>query len=239
MQTSTRLAAVGLSILVVCWSHAPLRAQQPRAECNQTPPEHKVDRNGNVLPEYREWDWNQCPPVVQHSASAASVSVQSLRHKPANPARKEFDRGVQAWRRGQTEEAERHLAQAVELDSVFPEARVELGALYAESGQPARALEYFSSALVLDPRSAGAYAGKAAVLVILSRAGEAEQAARQALELDPGLIAAHFTLGTALLMQEKLTPEAASHLKIAASRFPRARAVLESLQKTFGSSQMH
>ena len=44
---------------------------------------------------------------------------------------------------------------------------------------------------------------------MLNRADEAEQEARQAFKLDSGLIAAHYMLGTVLLMQEKFTPEAA------------------------------
>jgi hypothetical protein len=44
-------------------------------------------------------------------------------------------------------------------------------------------------------------------------------------------------LGTALLMQEEFTPEAAFHLKIAANKYPRAREFLESLQKELGRSQ--
>ena len=91
--------------------------------------------------------------------------------------------------------------------------------------------------MALEPQSAGAYAGKAFVLLMLNRADEAEQEARQAFKLDSGLIAAHYMLGTALLMQEKFTPEAASHLKIAANNDPRAREFLESLQKELGRSQ--
>ena len=71
---------------------------------------------------------------------------------------------------------------------------------------------------------------------MLNRADEAEQEA-PGLQTRSGLIAAHYMLGTALLMQEKFTPEAASHLKIAANTYPRAREFLESLQKELGGSQ--
>jgi len=55
--------------------------------------------------------------------------------------------------------------------------------------------------VALEPESAGAYAGKAFVLLMLNRADEAEQEARQAFKLDSGLIAAHYMLGTVQLMQ--------------------------------------
>jgi len=144
---------------------------------------------------------------------------------------------MRASREGRWQEAERHLAEAVRVDSRFLEARIELGALHAESGEPERALDYFNGALSVEPKSAAAYAAKAGVLVMLNRPGEAEQIARQALILDPGSIASHYILGTALLMQNKLTSETASHLETAASRFPRARAYLESLQKELGRKQ--
>jgi TolB-like protein/DNA-binding winged helix-turn-helix (wHTH) protein len=70
-----------------------------------------------------------------------------------------------------------------------------------------KSLEQFNEAIALDPRFAGAYAGKAIAYNLLgdydeipgSQAGpSAEAAARRALELDPALAAAHSALAFAL-----------------------------------------
>jgi tetratricopeptide (TPR) repeat protein len=168
--------------------------------------------------------------VIQERPTAAVISKRALTHKPPKEARKEFDRGVQSWRKGQSNQAQHHLEEAIRLDAGFVEAQTELGALYAEAGQPALALDYFNSALALDPNSAPPNTGKASVLVMLNRPAEAEQAARRALQFDPGSIAAHYMLGTALLMQDKITPEAVTHLSVAANKYPRARAFLAEAQ---------
>jgi predicted Zn-dependent protease len=65
---------------------------------------------------------------------------------------------------------------------------------------------------------------KAAALVMLSRWEEAEQAARRAIQLDPGSIDANYMLGIAMMKQGKITPETAAHLAIAAKTHPRASA---------------
>jgi tetratricopeptide (TPR) repeat protein len=70
-----------------------------------------------------------------------------------------------------------------------------------------KSLEQFDEAITLDPKFAGAYAGKAITYNLLgdydeipgSQAGpSAEAAARRALELDPSLAAAHSALAFAL-----------------------------------------
>jgi cytochrome c-type biogenesis protein CcmH/NrfG len=65
---------------------------------------------------------------------------------------------------------------------------------------------------------------------MLSRCEEAEQAARRALQLDPGSIDANYMLGIAMMKQGKITPETADHLAIAASKHPRARVYLAEVQ---------
>jgi len=220
----------GLSIAAGLWC-GPLRAQQVFQCSGSTPPEHQLDRNGNVLPEARDWDPDaECMAVNSRRVSSGVISAQALAHKPGKAARKEFDQGVQAWGKGQNAAALRHLAEAARLDPGFAEAQIELGAVYTDVGQPAVALECFNRALSLEPNSAPANTAKAASLVTLNRADEAEPVARRALQLDPSSTAAHYMLGVALVMQEKLTPEAAVHLKAAAHKYPRAAAYLAELE---------
>lgn len=203
----------------------PLWAQNLSAEC------------GDVLPEHPQYVVGQCTPAIQVHPAQGVVSAQSLMHKPLKAARTELDRGLQAWRKGRKEEALDHLTDAVRLDSGFVEAQIRLGAFYGDTGQPGLALYYFNRALLLEPQSSYATLGKAAALLTLNRSAESEQEARRALQLSPGLIEAHYLLGAALLMQEKMTPEATEHLKIAAPKLPQARAFLTALQARLAESQ--
>ena len=107
---------------------------------------------------------------------------------------------------------------------------MNLGALYAKTGRPEEALDQYERALELEPNLALLHSNKAAALVILSRFEEAEQAARRALQFDPGSIDANYMLGVAMMKQGKITPETAAHLAIAAKKHPRARAFLAEVQ---------
>jgi tetratricopeptide (TPR) repeat protein len=158
------------------------------------------------------------------------ISANALAHVPPKPARKEFDRGVQAWRKGQSEDAVRHLKDAIRIDPSFVEAQAELATVYTKSGQSSLALELLDRALALDPKSALLHSNKASVLIILDRPVEAEDSARRALQLDAAWIQAHYLLGAALLAQDRLTPEAFDHLSIAADQYPRARKFLTDAQ---------
>ena len=113
----------------------------------------------------------------------------------------------------------------------------------------ARAPEGYDAFVVAELTRALA---KAAVLMTLNRPAEAEQAARRALQLSPGLIEAHYLIGAALVVQEKVTPlnwltplnrlrlaEAAEHLRIAACKLPQAQPFLAAAQAQLAESQNH
>jgi Flp pilus assembly protein TadD len=153
-----------------------------------------------------------------------------LAHKPSKAAAKAFKQGVQAWDRGQYDQALRYLTEAVRLDPDSVEALTDLGAAYAKTGQAVEALEQYERALALEPNLAAVHSNKAAALVMLSRWEEAEQAARRAVQLDPESIDATYMLGIALMKQGKITPETAARLAVAAKKNPRARAFLAEVQ---------
>jgi Flp pilus assembly protein TadD len=201
---------------------APLRAQELDANCNIVP---------GFSAEHPLGDQDKCyPEIPPRPAVTGIVSARALAHKPSRAAIKEFDRGVQAWRSGQSGPAVQHLAAAVQLDSNFVEALAELGVIYGKTGQPELALDCFTRAAVLEPNSSVFHSNKASALVILNRPKEAEPAARRAVQLDPRSIEAHFMLGMSMLMQEKITPEVAAHLAIAAPKYPKARTYLTVVQ---------
>ncbi len=81
----------------------------------------------------------------------------------------------------------------------------------------------FDSALAVEPKWALIHVDRAAALVNLNRPAEAEMAARLALRLEPGSVAASYMLGCAMLMQEKISAETAAYLAVAAGKYPRAR----------------
>jgi tetratricopeptide (TPR) repeat protein len=235
-----------LETLVACLSLTAVWAQNPDAEC------------GDALPENAHYVAGQCAPAVQVHLAPGVVSAQALAHKPPKAARRELDRGLQAWRKGRNDEALQHLREAVRLDPGFVEAHIRLGAFYDDAHQPALALDHFNRALLLDPESSPATVAKAAVLMTLNRPAEAEQVARRALQLSPGLIEADYLLGAALLVQEGVTPlnsltslnrltplnrrrlaEAVEHLKIAASKLPQAQAFLAAAELRLAESQDH
>jgi tetratricopeptide (TPR) repeat protein len=204
--------------IAACLSLTAVWAQHPDAEC------------GDALPERAEYVVGQCPPAAQVHLAPGVVSAHALAHKPPKAARKELDGGLQAWRKGRNAEALQHLTGAVRLDPGFVEAHIRLGAFYDDVHQPALALDHFNRALLLEPESLPATVAKAAVLMTLNRPAEAEQAARRALRLRPGLIEAHYLIGAALMVQQKDIPEAAEHLRIAASKFLQAQEFLAAAQ---------
>jgi tetratricopeptide (TPR) repeat protein len=229
------------SFIAACLSLTAVWAQNPGAEC------------GDALPENAYYVVGQCPPAAQVHLAPGVVSAQALAHKPPKAARKELDRGLQAWHKGRNGEALHYLTDAVRLDSGFVEAHIRLGAFYDDIDQPALALGQFNRALALEPQSSAATLAKAAVLMTLNRPAEAEQAARRALQLSPGLIEAHYLIGAALVVQEaalvvqeKVTPlnrlhlaEAAEHLRIAASKLPQAQPFLAAAQAQLAETQDH
>jgi hypothetical protein len=66
---------------------------------------------------------------LQHHPAGGVVSARALAHTPPAKARKQFDRGVQAWHKGHIDEALRYLNGAIRLDQNFVEARSELAAI--------------------------------------------------------------------------------------------------------------
>jgi len=242
---SLELCVIALTCLLLCQS---ARAQNRNHnestwahnridECADDDPPKIAFPGGLLGPDY-DTHGIQCPPVASGPTVTGLVSARTLAHKPVKAAAKEFDRGVQAWHKGQTKEALRHLSEAVRLDPGFVQAHGEIGALYAKIGQPELALDCFDRALTLDPNWAVLHSDKAATLVILNRPKEAEPEARRAIQLDSGLNEAHYMLGVSLLMQKKLTPEVVTHLTLAADKYPQATVYLIKVREELAKSQL-
>lgn len=211
---------------------APLRGQStdPQSgdtECNLLP---------TLLSDGRSLAPAPCDAFGRERASAGMISARRLTQKPPRTALKEFQLGSKAWAKSRNQDAISHFSEAVRLDPGYVEAQVKLGGVYAESDQMERALVLFDRALVLEPEWALIHVDRAAALVNLNRPAEAELAARLALRLEPSSVAASYMLGCAMLMQEKITPETAAYLAVAAGKYPRARSYLEQVKEYLAAS---
>jgi len=139
---------------------------------------------------------------------------------------KQFELGSRAWGKSRNQDAIRHFSESLRLDPGYVEAEVKLGVVYAASGQAEQALALFDNALALEPEWALIHIDRAAALLNLKRAEDAELAARLALRIELGSVAASYMLGCAMLMQEKITAETAAYLATAAGKYPLARSYL-------------
>lgn len=78
-----------------------------------------------------------------------------------------------AFRRQDTQLAEKHYTKALEIDSRQPEAKYNLGYLMLERGEPEKSVAFFLGALEADPHFADAYFNLA---MAYEQIGEAEKA---------------------------------------------------------------
>lgn len=159
------------------------------------------------------------------------ISKGRLSHRPPKLARQEFDKGQQASRNGRTEEARQHFAAAVQADPGYWEAHVKLADVYWRRSEASEALDQLDAALRIDSNSRVLLVNKALALLKLNRPAEAEAAGRQALRLEPASTGAHAVVAMALLDQDRITPETASHLSVAATEFPQFRDAYRRVQE--------
>jgi tetratricopeptide (TPR) repeat protein len=97
--------------------------------------------------------------------------------------------------RRQYERAEWCLWQALRLDPNIGRLRARLGAVYAATGRPRRALQMFLRDLRDDPGNIDTLLEYGEALVDLGRLPEAAEKFRRVLELEPANVDAHFRLG--------------------------------------------
>ncbi|MCZ6725832.1 MAG: tetratricopeptide repeat protein [Acidobacteria bacterium] len=116
----------------------------------------------------------------------------------------------------QYQRAEWCLKEALRLEPQLPRLRARLGAVFAATGRPQRALQMFLRDLRDDPGNIDTLLDYGELLVDLSRLPEAAEKYRRVLELEPANVDAHFRLG---------------ELALAARRCERAQLEFELVQK--------
>lgn len=124
--------------------------------------------------------------------------------------------------------AEWCLWQALRLDPTIPRLRARLGAVYAATDRPHRALQMFLRDLRDDPGNIDTLLEYGEALIDLGRMPEASEKFRRILELEPANVDAHFRLGEIAMASgrhEQAHLEFELVLKLD-PQFPRIRAVL-------------
>jgi tetratricopeptide (TPR) repeat protein len=96
-----------------------------------------------------------------------------------------YRRGVAHLRAGRSERAEKCFAAAIEWDSEYVPAVINLGVLYSRRIEHEAAEKMFRKALAIDPRQAAAWVGLGNALYHQGRAGEAVECFSKALDIDP------------------------------------------------------
>lgn len=212
---------VGLSI--------PAWAQQWTTPCGGPPPppprlEQDGGPNPGSLAVWRESlaAWRPC----EEQNVAGLASVRALAFRAPRAARKAFEQGDRAMRKGATKEALAHFAEAVRISPDYFQAHVQLGILHAEADQPSLALESFLAAIALEPNSDFLQFNVTLTLIVLHRPVEGEVYARRALRRSPSSVDARFVLGVVLVMQDNFAEETIASLRLASEKYPLARDLL-------------
>ncbi|MEO8191152.1 MAG: tetratricopeptide repeat protein [Acidobacteriota bacterium] len=110
----------------------------------------------------------------------------------------EIDLGNELARRGRTEEARRHFAEALRISPGSKDALYAVGTLALNEGQPAAARERFQEAVRLHPEFAEGEIQTAVSFLRENLPADAAKHAERALAVRPGMPEALYVLGTAL-----------------------------------------
>lgn len=136
------------------------------------------------------------------AATGGEVRAMPVRRE-APPPEPAFALTADQWfdRAAEVEEADPTAAidaykRALHLRPDSSEALINLGRLYAESGQVNEAADCFTRAMELDPRDGTAVYNLGVVAQDMGRDEEAIQLYERALSLDPALAEAHYNLAT-------------------------------------------
>ncbi|MDX2152914.1 MAG: tetratricopeptide repeat protein [Bryobacteraceae bacterium] len=172
-------------------------------------------------------------PEKTPTPASATVSLARLARRIPEKAVKEFERSIEARKKGKLDESVARLQKALEIAPDYMEARNNLGVQYLQQERYPEALEQFQAAIRLDEGSVLAASNMAAALFSMERFAEAEAAARRASDLDPSCSKSRYILGLALAKQSVYSEETLHNLMAAAPKFPKAHlAAAEVLVRT-------
>lgn len=166
--------------------------------------------------------------------AGGTVSIRQLQHKIPPEARKEFDKGVTASKKGDHQGALDHFQKAVNVDPELADGYNNLGSAHAALGQLEQAAEQFQKAIDLVPDHSLAVANLSVTLCKMHKYPEAERVARRALSLDSSLLKIRYVLAVSLIAQHGNSDEVLENLQRASSEVPKAHLVAADILERTG-----
>ncbi len=133
----------------------------------------------------------------QSYEQAAAASRAAIALKPTDPYAHTF-LAESEIALGRLDDAERTALGALEFIEDAPQIYHLLGEIKMRQQNYPRSVEYFNQCLSLNPDSSPAFAGLAAVKLLMGDPASAEQHARRALDINATAPGVHFTLAQAL-----------------------------------------
>ena len=139
---------------------------------------------------------------VRHWQNTLTLFEYTLSVTEDNPVM-ENSYGVALFNEGRTEEAERHLRNAVQISSVFADARNNLTKVYLKQGKLNEAIEHLNELIRHNEGTAEVYYNLAAALEMQKKYEDAIKYYAKSLELNPRDPATNKRMGITLLAAGK------------------------------------
>ena len=168
-----------------------------------------------------------------------TVSAQELLHPPAKKAFKAFLAAQKFSEAGAHEKAAEQLEKAVQLSPDYGAAWVNLAAQHIFLKRYEQALQELTHAGGISKPTAMMFGDMAFAQYALHRFAEGTRSAREALRLDPSSAAAHYLLGSFLVLDRRTRAEGFQHLEQAARTMPAAQAELERVRHESAQVVVH
>jgi tetratricopeptide (TPR) repeat protein len=168
-------------------------------------------------------DWPLDGTPSRPTLANPTVSVEELRHKVPKRALKEYEKGRQAFAKGDCESALRHFQNTIQLDADFADGHNDLGVTLAKLGNREEAAEEFQRAVKLAPQKNLPLSNLCISLYMLRHYEDVVPLAHRALKADPTLLYVRYVLAATLMLGRGDTNEALGNLELAAPKFPKAR----------------
>ncbi len=166
--------------------------------------------------------------VLNRDGSLDPITTPPSSRIPEN-ARKEVERGIEAYKTKQFSAAEKHLRKAYKRAPENADLNYLLGVLYLEKKDFGQARSFLETAIAADPRHARALTTLGRVLLIQKEAAGAINYLQKSLAVDPGQWTAHWLLGSAYLRRkefEKASQESQAAIEMGKGAGNAARLVL-------------
>jgi tetratricopeptide (TPR) repeat protein len=138
------------------------------------------------------------------SSKPDTVSVNELKEKVPDKARKEFEKASRAGSQGRIDEAIAHLEKAISIFPSFSRAHNDLGTYFLAQGKLDQAEESFRKAIALDSTAFNPLLNLGIVLVHKQQFVAATDQLTRALSLEPNSPAAHLYAGLAFMGSNNL-----------------------------------